>query len=77
MLKSWGDPSETPRENILITSHHTIVFHPGKVGNKMIEIVHMFFISNSFFRVRVRVSWQIYFFKAKSCLGIAQHFPKF
>ena len=70
MFKSLGDPSETPRGNILTIPHHTIIFHPGKFGNKKREIVHMFFISNSIFGVKVRVSCQIYVFNAKSCFGV-------
>ena len=65
MFKSLGDPSETLRENILTTPHRTIIFDPGKVGNKKIEIVHMFFISNSIFGVKVRASWQITFSRLK------------
>ena len=38
MSKSLGDPSETPRDDILTTPRYTIIFHPGKVGNKNIEI---------------------------------------
>ena len=39
MSKSLGDPSETPRDDILTTPRYTIIFHPGKVGNKNIEIL--------------------------------------
>ena len=31
----------------------------------------LFFISNSILEVNVRVAWQIYVFKVKSCLGVA------
>ena len=33
--------------------------------------LHVFFISNSFLGVNVRVAQQIYVSKAKSCLGVA------
>ena len=44
--------------------------------SEILQIHVFFFIRNSIFGVTVRFAWQIYVFKVKSCLGVAQQFPK-
>ena len=47
-----------------------------RVLNKLSEYT-FFLISNFIFGVNVRVAQEIYVFKVKSCLGVAQQFRKF
>ena len=47
----------------------------GAKPRKMLALTRFFFISNSIFRINVRVPWQIYVFNVKSCLVVAQQFP--
>ena len=47
------------------------------LNKRVLNKLHVFFISNSFLGVNVRVAQQIYVSKAKSCLGVAKQFPKF